>query len=317
MASAGNWCLIESDPGVFTELIHDIGVPDVQVEELYNLDTETLSSLAPVYGLVFLFKWTAPTGEKPVVIEHGVDGLFFASQVIQNACATQAILSILLNSPVNLGPDLSEFKEFTLEFPAEMRGLAISNQEKIRTVHNSFSRQECFSMESTRGEKEDAFHFVAYIPYRGRVYELDGLQRGPIDHGAAGDDWLNRASAVIQERIAKYAGAEIRFNLMAVVKDRKKILHEKIQRGDAQLAQLASTGDDGQLALQMEVQQAREDLANEEEKTRRYKIENNRRKHNYIPLFLEMLKILARNKQLDGLVEKAKAKAKAAASKPK
>ena len=30
---------------------------------------------------------------------------------------------------------------------------------------------------------KDAFHFVAYIPFHGRVYELDGLREGPVDHG--------------------------------------------------------------------------------------------------------------------------------------
>jgi ubiquitin carboxyl-terminal hydrolase L5 len=41
---------------------------------------------------------------------------------------------------VKLGKTLEEFKEFTGELPADMKGLAISNSETMRSVHNSFSR---------------------------------------------------------------------------------------------------------------------------------------------------------------------------------
>ena len=77
--------------------------------------------------MVFLFKY--PTGEKPSETPkdgsfdfEAAENLFFAAQTIQNACGTQALLSVLLNKEdqVEIGPQLREFKEFTGAFPSEV-----------------------------------------------------------------------------------------------------------------------------------------------------------------------------------------------------
>ncbi|KAF4201014.1 hypothetical protein CNMCM8927_002223 [Aspergillus lentulus] len=238
MADGGGWSTIESDEGVFTSLIENLGVKDVQFEELISLDADTIRSLSPVYGVIFLFKWIreppSTNTTQPLdgtYITSLPENLFFAAQTIQNACGTQAILSVILNQdspastpyPINIGPELRSFKDFTTGFPPDLRGEALSNSETIRTAHNAFARASPFVDETVRtaqDEEADVYHFIAYTPVNGVLYELDGLQPYPISHGeCVAETFPEKVIAVLQRRIARYPEGETRFNLMAVVRD--------------------------------------------------------------------------------------------------
>ncbi|XP_005175420.1 ubiquitin carboxyl-terminal hydrolase isozyme L5 [Musca domestica] len=323
MEGAGNWCLIESDPGVFTELIKEFGVEGAQVEEIWSLDAESFKSLEPIHGLIFLFKWVQddePAGS--VVKDDRLQNIFFAKQVINNACATQAILSVLLNckhDDIKLGDTLSNFKEFCQFFDPYNKGLTLSNASQIRTVHNSFARQTLFELDSKNQNKdEDVYHFIGYVPIDGRLYELDGLKEGPIDLGAiaAGQNWIDVVRPIIEKRMNKYSEGEIHFNLMAIVSDRQKIYQQQIDK-------LLSGGSDEAMETddrETEVAKLRSLIDNEVEKRKRYRIENIRRKHNYLPFIVELLKMLGERGQLMPIYEKAKQRAmerEAAAAKTK
>eukprot|EP01134_Creolimax_fragrantissima_P007428 CFRG7428T1 len=291
-----SWCLIESDPGVFSELIKNVGVKGVQVEELYSIEEDELSRLMPINGLIFLFKWTKDHIDRDSVQEMP-EGLFFANQVIENACATQAILSILLNSPdIDLGPILTDFKAFTKDFDSRLKGEAIGNSEVIRNVHNSFSRPELYDMmdgQTKSSGVQDAFHFISYIQHKGKVYELDGLQNNPILLGECGDNWHSVARSAVYKRIES-GGGEIRFNLMAVVKDRREMYHE-------QMAALQES--EGNEAA---IHDLLEKIDIEDKKSERYARENTWRKHNFVPFFINATRLLAQRGELMPLVEKAK-----------
>mmetsp|Transcript_11996 Transcript_11996/g.14992 ORF Transcript_11996/g.14992 Transcript_11996/m.14992 type:complete len:266 (-) Transcript_11996:43-840(-) len=234
--------------------------------------------------------------------------LFFAKQVTTNACATQAILSILLNveqksdgdnsGGLVLGSTLEGFKNFTGSFPPDLRGEAIGASEEIRTAHNSFAKNDSFLAEQKQRkaeEDDDVFHFVAYVPYKdGHVYELDGLRTGPIRVGAyeGAHAWLPVARTAIQERIEKYAASEIKFNLMGVIQDKRIELNDKLKM-------LAEAG------LEDEIADVKAQIMAEEEKRKQWKLENERRRHNYLPFIIQLLKEVAKSGKLEDMSKKA------------
>lgn len=192
--------------------------------------------------------------------ETVVNEMFFAQQMVPNSCATHALLSVLLNCPhIQLGPVLSRFQVFyrifsrssidccycsvrqtdTKHMSPENKGHAIGNCPELARAHNSHAApsheiENKFSTTSRpsnlsatqRTSALDAFHFASYVPINGRLIELDGLKRWPIDHGSIEDEyWTEKFRKVIRQRLERETqssdGNDIRYNLMAVVPDKR------------------------------------------------------------------------------------------------
>ena len=267
MSRTGSWLELESDPGLFTLLVHEYGAEGVQVDEVYDISKEIKG---PVYGFIFLFKWIEerrarrkPGNENFVEDSETINDMFFAHQTISNSCATHALLSILLNClGVNIGPTLKSIKHFTEGMAPDSKGYVIANLPKLAHIHNSYAKPERQKLPE-KSSKSDAgitcksaietFHFVSYVPIKGRLYELDGLKPFPIDHGPwkPYEKWTDHFRRVIAERLGMTTGApyqDIRFNLMAVVSDEiesaKRKLTVLIDHRAAVLHRLYSTHKD-------------------------------------------------------------------------
>jgi ubiquitin carboxyl-terminal hydrolase L5 len=157
-----------------------------------------LTVLSPAHGIIFLFRWKPESDEatEPACPE----GVWFANQVIDNACGTIALLNVIFNSSAILSEDLRNLKDFTSTLPPSMRGLAVANNAQIRDFHNSFARRQekmavdvdfaesakekpklnVKSVGEVNEDDQDTYHFIAYVHVEDTMYELDGLKKQPV-----------------------------------------------------------------------------------------------------------------------------------------
>ncbi|KAM5352091.1 hypothetical protein ACJ41O_004814 [Fusarium nematophilum] len=241
------WIELESEPAFFNIILRDLGVRDVKAQEIFTIDQDSLALLPqPVYGLIFLFQYLPEHDE--VNEDQGGGDVWFANQTTDNACATVAMLNIVMNADgIDIGSKLQEFKESTKNLNTALRGHQLSQNTFIRTIHNSFTRRmdhlnadlclenEASEAKSSKTKKRAAprkgrkaprkkkiqseygFHFIAYVPAGGYVWELDGLQSKPHRLDTVPDgDWTAVAQPQIEGRMLQYEENQLSFNLIAL-----------------------------------------------------------------------------------------------------
>ncbi|KAG8829051.1 hypothetical protein FRC18_009620 [Serendipita sp. 400] len=242
------YAVVESDPFVFTSMMQRLGVTGVQAEEIISLDL--IESITWPYGFILCFKWESDSyaPEDYLNEESDTEIPWFAHQLSNDSCATLSILNVLMNcTDIDLGRTLTAFKAFTSNMDPTMRGLSIVNSRELRDVHNSFARpadlraslsritnetieagksSKKSSKKAQRGKSKkskdealDSYHFLSYVPYQDRVWEMDGLKRAPLECSEIedGQSWVEAVLPALRSRIEAFSrNGSISFTLLAV-----------------------------------------------------------------------------------------------------
>jgi ubiquitin carboxyl-terminal hydrolase L5 len=96
--------------GVFTNLTRKLGINGLEVVEIYDIEPWAVDHLRP-RGLFFCFLWHKDNHRPGDFKDPAAERVWFANQLIDDACASQAILNVTLNCPdIDIGEDLRSFR---------------------------------------------------------------------------------------------------------------------------------------------------------------------------------------------------------------
>ena len=98
----------------------------MEVAELYSIEPWAVNNLKP-RGLIFCYAYQEENRSRHDELpDPTAERVWFANQVIDDACASQAILNVLFNCPgVDIGQQLGMFKRETSELSPVVRRLHI------------------------------------------------------------------------------------------------------------------------------------------------------------------------------------------------
>ncbi|KAI8394067.1 uncharacterized protein BYT42DRAFT_609819 [Radiomyces spectabilis] len=217
------WRSLDPDPGAFTQLCLRMGVRGVQVERLHSMKRDSLRTLKPVYGVILLVRQKTDLSLKDEPSTSN-GPIYFANQVVHWAYAMHALLSVLLNcDEIEIGADLAHFKHFTRDFSPMMKGLSLTNCDKLKKAQNSLSNFHSSSLD------DKIYHHISYIYNSGHLWELDGFKRGPVKLGLCTDDnWLEVARTELLRKVELYQRQHIPYSIWSVMEDRRRVLQRRL-----------------------------------------------------------------------------------------
>lgn len=229
----------ENNPEVMNQLASKLGLSDeLAFYDVYSLDEpELLAHIPrPALALLVIIPLT-PSWDKDRKAEDDGKGdytgvgpnepVVWFKQTIGNACGSIGLLHCAINGPavdyIRPGSDCEKIRRDAIPLKMAERADMLYNSTPFEVAHKSVEQVGDTSAVPTT--KHSGQHFVAYVKTDGRLWELEGSRKGPLDRGGLAEDedvlspkalelGLKRIIRLEQEA----GGRDLRFSCMALAR---------------------------------------------------------------------------------------------------
>ncbi|KAH9904776.1 ubiquitin carboxyl-terminal hydrolase [Xylariomycetidae sp. FL2044] len=196
------WVMLENNPEVMNALATKLGLSsELQFYDVYSLDEPELLAHIPRPALALLViipltpAWDrsrqAEDADKGPYTGFGPDEpVIWFKQTIGHACGSIGLLHSAINGPaadfIKPGSDLAAIRSNAIPLDMTRRAQMLYDSEPFERAHKSVEMAGDSEADPT-GEREGG-HFVSFVKSDGKLWELEGSRKGPLDRGSLADD---------------------------------------------------------------------------------------------------------------------------------
>lgn len=159
--------------------------------------------------------------------------MIWFKQSIGNACGSIGMIHCLINGPASEhllpGSFLAKLQDEAVPLGMEERAKLLYDSLELEEAHQSVAEIGDSKMPSLNGEGHMGQHFVGFVKEGGKLWELEGSRKGPLERGLLGenDDVLSpRAIELGIGRVIELekanGGEDLRFSCIALAKKVKE-----------------------------------------------------------------------------------------------
>ncbi|KAJ6188554.1 hypothetical protein N7519_003462 [Penicillium mononematosum] len=209
---------LESDPNIFTSLMHKLGVnPTLKFVDVWSLEQDEIQNLPGAVQALILILPACPAYEEQGVKCQSLksdenEEVVWFRQTINNALGQK----IILDSGLQLTPIIDAGSFLDRLMAAENRTEYLENSEYLDAVYQQAATSG--SSEAPPAEAEIDHHYVCLVKRSCFLYELDGDREGPICRNvlAQDEDVLSKKG---REIIQMYTQSDLEgsFSLLALI----------------------------------------------------------------------------------------------------
>eukprot|EP00516_Mucochytrium_quahogii_P013436 CAMPEP_0203799678 /NCGR_PEP_ID=MMETSP0100_2-20121128/10051_1 /ASSEMBLY_ACC=CAM_ASM_000210 /TAXON_ID=96639 /ORGANISM=" , Strain NY0313808BC1" /LENGTH=225 /DNA_ID=CAMNT_0050705589 /DNA_START=4 /DNA_END=681 /DNA_ORIENTATION=- len=217
------WLPLESNPQLLNSFLRRMGVnKEVHFTDVYGLDPELLAMVPqPCLAVCLLFpsKTINPIRREQFKDKcEQNDGLFYLSQQKQvgNACGTIACVHCIANCPAASMDESSPLRKFINENRGKDSQTIGENLSEAVEIHEA-SEQSAHEGQGATPSRDDSVdgHFICFVTVDNKLYELDGMMPGPINHGPTAN-FLADTAKIIKEQFMALDPENVNFNVTAM-----------------------------------------------------------------------------------------------------